>query len=404
MLILSAMPALAQSQPPAPKGWEVIEGGGEVAQEPGEEGEGEEVIEEEPPLEDEFIEEEPPVEEVIEEEPPLEDEFTEGEEIGGEELGGEIVPEEFPEEDYQPEGEEDLGEELGDEGGEPVDLDTLPGQVDNNPLNDLGGSLDGLIQREINGDAWNAMLGDLPCLETSQECISRLQQMAIGNHRSLRAIQQRIDLAEERIAEARANNQRSVTLGSFTPLIENLVQLDTETEQVLQPNLLTGRQEIVTERRQVGFFQKLGQMIANPLNGINTILSFIGVPLFNGTFRIGDAAQERSIAISDLQIKVAQIEAEKQKIEDTIAEQVVLQVLQFDVYRRDFQIAQEIGQRQVLQHQLFAIDYRFGNYDTQQYLQSQSQIDQQKAQAYRAWAQLRAQLARLKLLILGTET
>lgn len=308
-----------------------------------------------------------------------------------------------PEEElFEDEWEDENYEEFGD-GTTAEDFESLPGELNDNPLNALGNDLEQLLQSQINDDLWEAMLGDLPCLDTSIECVAQLQNLAVSNHRSLMAIDQRIELVEDRIAEARADNRRSVTLGSFTPYLESLFQLETETQQVLEPNLLTGQLQIVTEREEVGFFQKLARAIANPLQGINQMLSFIGIPLFNGTFRIGADQQQRNIAIGDLQARVAQIGAERQKIADTIAEQVVVQVLDFDVSRREFQIAQEVARRQVIQHQLFAIDYRFGNYDTNQYLQGLSRIDQEKAKTFRAWARMRSQLIRIKLLVLGTE-
>ena len=50
------------------------------------------------------------------------------------------------------------------------------------------------------------------------------------------------------------------------------------------------------------------------------------------------------------------------------------------------------------------IDYRFSAViDTPRYLNQLSALDQEKAAAFRAWARLRAQLARIKLLVLGTE-
>ena len=41
--------------------------------------------------------------------------------------------------------------------------------------------------------------------------------------------------------------------------------------------------------------------------------------------------------------------------------------------------------------------------DTPRYLQEVSALDQQKAQTWRAWLRLRAQLMRIKILVLGSE-
>ena len=286
---------------------------------------------------------------------------------------------------------------------EPGSEDELLELLDDNPLNPLGGNLDALVQTQINEDLWLSMLGDLPCLSATNDCVNELQTLAILNHRSLRVIEERIQVVTDTIDEARSRNQRSINLGTFTPLIQSYVSLDTETVQVVTPNLLTGNPQITTERQQVGFFQKLARAIANPIGAINQVLSLIGVPLFENRLNIDANVQTREIAISDLQIKIAQIEQEKQKIEDTIAEQVVLQVIEFDRYRRDFQISQEVARRSLLQFQLLQVDYLFGDSNTQAFLTAQSSIDREKAAAYRAWAQLRAQLAQIKILVLGTE-
>jgi hypothetical protein len=102
-------------------------------------------------------------------------------------------------------------------------------------------------------------------------------------------------------------------------------------------------------------------------------------------------------------VKVAQIEADARKIDQALREEVMLQVLEFDVIRREFQISQEVAQRATLQHRLLEIDYRFSpdRVSTNAYLGNLSSLDQQKAQTYRAWSRLRTQLARIKILVLG---
>lgn len=37
------------------------------------------------------------------------------------------------------------------------------------------------------------MLGDMPCLEATEDCMTRLQQLVIQNSRELKAIDQRIE-------------------------------------------------------------------------------------------------------------------------------------------------------------------------------------------------------------------
>jgi hypothetical protein len=264
-------------------------------------------------------------------------------------------------------------------------------QLDDNPLNPAGNSLDLLIQTQINNDLWGAMMGDLPCLEPTRECIAQLQQLAVEGNLTISIIQERIDAIESRIEEARARNQSMVWMDTFEPLMQRYLSLET----VTTPNGQT---------QQRGFFDRLLSAFSNPLSAINEALSLIGIPLIRGITQTNARAQQTAIAISDLQVKVAQIEQEQRKLEEALREQVVLEVLEFDATRREFQISQEIARRAMTQHRLLEIDYRFSDrIDSVTYLGHLSQLDRQKAETYRAWARLRSRMARIKLLVLGVE-
>jgi hypothetical protein len=324
-----------------------------------------------------------PVEEFYDDEDPIEDEFVEDGEFE-DDIEENIESEEFEEEDF----EEDFEGEVVED---PVltDPDELY-QFDDNPLNPAGDSLDLLIRSELNEDLWTVMLGELTCLEPTEECIGELQSMAVENNLTLQIIQERVAAIEERIDEARSRNQRSVWLDSFEPLVERYLRYET----VTLPN---------GEPQQQGFFDHLLNAFTNPLNAINEALSLIGIPLIRGITQTNARAQTNAIAISDLQVKVAQIEADARKIDQALREEVLVQVLEFNVIRREFQISQEVAQRATLQHRLLEIDYRFSpdRVSTHAYLGNLSSLDQQKAQTYRAWARLRTQLARIKILVLG---
>jgi hypothetical protein len=57
--------------------------------------------------------------------------------------------------------------------------------LDDNPLNPLGGDLDALVSTQISEDLWTSMLGELPCLSATNQCMGQLQDLAIQNQRSL---------------------------------------------------------------------------------------------------------------------------------------------------------------------------------------------------------------------------
>jgi len=265
-----------------------------------------------------------------------------------------------------------------------------------NPLNPAGDSLDRLIKLRINDDLWKAMLGELPCLETQEACIKELQGLAVQNSRSLKAIDERIQLVNNKIDEARRNNQRTINLGVFEPLVTAWLKIDNVTTTNGQ-----GQQE--TQKR--GIFDRVFSLFTGGsamLSGVNEILSLIGVPLFKNLGGGDAAAQTRQIAIADLQVKVAQVEKERSELADKIRELVTAQVLEFDVVRKDFQVAQEIARREVIRGKLRQIDYRYSTkISTDSYLSSLSSLDNVKANSYRQWARLRNQLAKIKLLVLG---
>lgn len=77
----------------------------------------------------------------------------------------------------------------------------------------------------------------------------------------------------------------------------------------------------------------------------------------------------------------------------------------FDQIRREFQISQEIARRETLRLQIVEQNYRFAasTMTTPQFLDQVSALDEQKAATFRAWAKLRSQLTRIKLLVLGSE-
>ena len=269
------------------------------------------------------------------------------------------------------------------------------GEGEINPLNPAGNSLDALIKLRINDDLWKAMIGELPCLETQEACIKNLQTLAVQNSKSLKAIDERVSIVNQKIDEARRNNQRTINLSVFEPLVQNYLKLDTVTT-------INAQGQGQTQTR--GFFNKvLG--IFSGITGINEVLSLVGIPLFKNLGGGDAAAQSRTIAIGDLQVKLAEIENKRGDLADKLREAVVIQVLDFDVARKDFQVSQEIARREVMRGKLREVDYRYSTaVSTDGYLASLSGLDRSKADSFRQWARLRSQLARIKILILGDGT
>jgi hypothetical protein len=291
--------------------------------------------------------------------------------------------------------EEPVEDDFGDE-EEGIDPDSI--QEEANPLNPVQ-SLDDIIKIRMNDDVWSAMMGDLPCLEATEPCINQLQSLAIDNSLALKAIDERVELVNEKIEEARRNNQRTINLGIFEPAVTAFFQIETIQEA------RNAQGEIIQERSRRGFLDRILMFFDNPVRGLNDLLALVGVPLFRNASGGDQAAQQRNIAIADLQVKVAEIQNKRGDLAQKLREQVILEVLDFDQLRREFQISQEVTRREVLRLQVVELDYRFagGTMDTPQYLRELSSIDQQKAATFREWARLRSQLIKVKVLVLGVE-
>lgn len=309
-----------------------------------------------------------------------------------------LAPE--PESEEAPDESDSSGDEAAPSSADPSGIET-----ETNPLNPAGDSLDRLIEMQINEDTWKAMMGELPCLDATEACVRQLQEKAIENSPALSAIDQRVELVNEKIDQARTNNQRTVSLGLFEPAIQYLLQTST-TAAVPEVRNAQGQVTIAAQPAQsrgivdtlLGFITGTGT-----LSTVNSLLSLIGIPLFRSATGGDAASQTREIAIADLQIKIAEIENQRGKLANDLREQVTLQVLDFDTIRREFQISQETARRSTLRLQILDLNYRFavGGLDTPQYLAEVNALDQQRAQTFRAWARLRTQLTRIKLLVLS---
>lgn len=244
-----------------------------------------------------------------------------------------------------------------------------------NPLDSAGTTIDSLISKRINDDVWKALRGKLQCLDTSESCIALLQQSAVENSKVLKAIDDRVTDLKSKIDLATKNHQTSINLSTFQPIA----------------------QEAVKHKSPLNF---LFNLISAPLTGANTILSLIGVPLFDRAFGGTTAQQQNTIAIADLNVKVADIQRNLEQIADKIREAVITSVIDFEDAARQFQIAQEIAIRNNTRLKYSAIAYRNGEGTTEAYLLQQSEMDKLKADVYQKWSTMRGKLLRLKLLIL----
>ncbi len=233
------------------------------------------------------------------------------------------------------------------------------------------------------------MKGDLPCVDATTECIAQLQQVAVQQNPLLVEVDTRIEEITTKIEEAKAANKKSIDLSILKPAARVFLEPSFST----QPKL---------NQRQPGTIEKVMGLFTSPVGMFNELLRAVGIPLVDKIFGGNDQNQERAIAISDLQVKLAEIQRGRAELADKVKEKVALAVFDFDTARRDFQISQEIAQREAFRTQLSEVKYRMGNGDSVTYLGQLSSLDRNKATTWRSWASMRSQLEKIKLLVLGS--
>ncbi len=336
---------------------------------------------------------------------------------------------------------------------------TLP-EMEVYPLNPAGYSLDILLKKRLNDGLWDIILGDLPCADLSSDCVRDLQNSAVMNSLALQEIDLRIEEAQMKIDEARANSKKSVLFETFSPALQYYLggeassfpteqsesyQVEVPTTEVVQvpkvvevPTVVTVPVEVVdpetgqvrieqrqevqmrqqvenkpelrqttkletrqrtVERRSPGALDRILADIANPIQLANNLLNLVGIPFLENILGGSDKAQSRAIAISDLQIKVAELQRSRAEIAQALREKVVEILLVTDAASKEFQIAQEIGLRDTNRLAIARINYQFGEGDSESYLAKISALDRQKAQVLRNFNQMRSSLEKLRVIV-----
>lgn len=270
----------------------------------------------------------------------------------------------------------------------PTETEPVEGEIndaprtEDNPL--LRPDLDSLIENKIAEDVWSQLKGDLPCIESTKSCILQLQSLALSRSPILREMDARIEEAENRIAEARSSNLKTINVSTFSPFLQVLLGAAAQ-------------------------INKDSPLIANPLTLIfGNILGNIAGELLGGLFNWqglqgGGEAASRVIAIGDLQIKVAELQRNRAESANRLRELVLIETLKLEEIARDFQIQQEIARRERARIEIIRISYRFGQGTSEGYLSQLSGYDRQKAQVWREWSRMRAQLIKVKILVIGVE-
>lgn len=232
------------------------------------------------------------------------------------------------------------------------------------------------------------MKGELPCLDASSSCIQQLQGKATTENPLLKEIDTRIEEINGKIDEAKSRNQQSIKLSVLSPALQVFLvpQQSSDPKQPPRPNPI-GR---------------ILSLITNPVNILNELISAVGVPLLQGLSGGNNEAQGRAIAISDLQIKAAQLMRDRAELANKIKEQSALAVLDFDTKKRSFQATLLEVKLKNQQTQIVQLEFRLGQHDSIAMLNQESNLNSANLTAFKQWGELKAQVERIKLLVLGT--
>ena len=264
---------------------------------------------------------------------------------------------------------------------------SLPAALRETPNNPLAPpqNMDDLLKLQMTTDIWAAMYSPLSCLDVTADCITRLQQEATQNSPVIRELETKIATVNQKIEEAQTNNKKSIDLSIFEPGLQVFLKQDTVVEN--------------GQSRRMGFIERVGQIFTNPGGLLNDLLGAIGIPLLRGAFGGNDAQQSRAIQISDLTVKVAEIERIKVEVGAKTRERVQQLILDFDVVAREFQAEQAIATSETKSFKLYAVTYAAGDGDTNIYLNRKGQLDRTKLQMFKNWARVRAQITAIKTVV-----
>ncbi len=184
--------------------------------------------------------------------------------------------------------------------------------------------------RKRQGNADQEIQNQLPCLDSSTECIDLLTEKAIAHSGELQTLKARIGLMDTRlgIASDSINYAESKLWTNYIP----------------------------------------GSYSPNPFNLINPFSWLKNI--FGG----GDI-QRQKIAIADLQLKKANVEVQRaglerrySEVQDQMREKVLTLVLEYEAARRQIAfIMTQLNNHSIL-FKVMEIDYRFGGSSTETYL------------------------------------
>ncbi len=252
-----------------------------------------------------------------------------------------------------------------------------PGPSENIDDGSDGSGLDEKLENRETSEQFELLKGDLPCLDSTPECIKQLEALAIANSPELRAIDVQIASSSDAVKLAKVQGQ-----GSFAETITPWVS-------AIAPILLQNSKPLA-----------FGE-IRTPLE---SRLLFEALPTIISGRATSDANQTRNNqANADLQIKLGQLEKTKAEIAIAIKGKVTDAVIAFEQIRDESDLQSTIVRREEVRSKLIEISYRLGEGTTTEQIARLNEHDRKKIIAAQLKTRLRSQALRIQRLCKGTE-
>ncbi len=253
-----------------------------------------------------------------------------------------------------------------------------PQNTDDIQTSDDGSNLDEKLDGREDAEQDDLLKGDLPCLDSTPECVRQLQELAIANSPDIRALDTQIGSSGDAVKLAAIQGQ-----GSFTESIAPFVS-------AIAPILLQNSRP-----------QALGEIRTS----LESRLLFEALPIIISGRATSDANQTRnSQANADLQIKLAQLEKTKTEVAIALKGKVADEVILFENIKDESNLQSTIVKRENARAKLIEIAYRMGESDTISQIARLNDFDRKKIIASQLKTRLRSQALKIQRLVKGSET
>ena len=262
-------------------------------------------------------------------------------------------------------------------------VDSSSGKVPTKPTgengdetsNDSPSNLDEKLDDREDAEQADLLKGDLPCLDSTPECVSQLQALAIANSPDSKALDIQIASSSDAVKLAKVQGEGSFA-ESITPWIS-----------AIAPILLKNATP-----------PALGEIRTS----LESRLLFEALPTIISGKATSDANQTRNNqANADLQIKLAQLEKTKTEVAIALKGKVADEVILFENIKDESNLQSTIVKRETARAKLIEIAYRMGESDTISQIARLNEFDRKKIIAAQSKSKLLSQALKIQRLVKG---